>query len=62
MLEKSKKKPVLREEQVLTDKNSEKYTGEWCGTERHGKGKLVLKDGSIFEGYWLNDQKNGFGR
>ena len=42
----------------------EKYTGEWSVSTgmRHGKGVLVILDGSIYEGYWLNDKKNGFGR
>ena len=44
-----------REEQVLSDKNMEKYTGEWSESNRHGKGKMVLLDGSTYEGYWLND-------
>ena len=62
MLESSGLTPVFCEEKGLTDDNSKKYTGEWSGTRRHGKGKLVLRDGSIYEGYWLNDMKNGFGR
>ena len=42
----------------------EKYTGEWSISTgmRHGKGNLVIIDGSIYEGYWINDKKNGFGR
>ena len=54
--------PESRETKVLTEKNMEKYTGEWYGSHRHGTGKMVLIDGSICEGYWLNDKKNGFGR
>ena len=62
MLDSSGLTPEAREEQVLSDKNMEKYTGEWCEANRHGKGKMVLLDGSTYEGYWLNDAKNGFGR
>jgi hypothetical protein len=29
------------------------YVGEWSKTGlRHGKGKVIFKDGSIFEGHW----------
>ena len=52
-----------RETKTLAD-SLEKYTGEWSVSTgmRHGKGVLVILDGSIYEGYWLNDKKNGFGR
>lgn len=62
MIQESGKTPETREMKTLTEKNMEKYTGEWYGAERHGTGKMVLIDGSIYEGYWLNDKKNGFGR
>ena len=29
---------------------------------RHGTGKQVWKDGSIYEGYWKDNMANGFGR
>ncbi len=29
---------------------------------RHGKGKQVWDDQSIYEGYWQNDKANGKGR
>ena len=53
----------LRETQTLAD-SMEQYTGEWSVSTgmRHGKGKLVILDGSTYEGYWLNDKKNGQGR
>lgn len=35
-----------RETKILYEFNSEKYTGEWVGNKRHGKGLLVLQDGS----------------
>lgn len=52
-----------RETQTLAD-NMEQYTGEWSVSTgmRHGKGKLVILDGSTYEGFWLNDKKNGHGR
>ena len=28
----------------------------------HGDGIAVWPDGSLYEGYWLNDQINGYGR
>jgi hypothetical protein len=39
------------------------YLGQWRrGTEiKEGRGILV-KDGSIYEGYWKNDMENGVGR
>ena len=51
-----------REMRILYDYNNERYTGEWCGEKRHGKGRLVLPDGSLYEGYWCDDKKNGYGR
>ena len=29
---------------------------------RHGKGRFIGSDGSIYEGYWLFDKANGLGR
>ena len=26
-----------------------------------GRGKLIWKDGSIYEGNWVNDMKHGYG-
>ena len=32
------------------------YDGEWTeNNQRQGKGKQIWTDGSIYEGYWLND-------
>ena len=39
MLESSGLTSEFCEEQLLTDKKSVKYTGEWSCTKRHGKGK-----------------------
>ena len=52
----------MRETRILYEYNNEKYTGEWCGDKRHGKGKLVLPDGSVYEGYWNDNKANFFGR
>ena len=30
--------------------------------KRSGQGKQCFSDGSLFEGYWLNDKPNGKGR
>jgi hypothetical protein len=29
---------------------------------RHGKGKQLWKDGSVYEGYWKNNMAHGKGR
>lgn len=44
--------------------NGAKYTGEWLvGTQiREGRGTQVWPDGSIYEGYWKNNQTQGLGR
>jgi hypothetical protein len=28
---------------------------------RHGRGNIIYRDGSIYEGYWKNDKANGRG-
>ena len=39
------------------------YIGEWSSDElRHGKGKQIWSDGSIYEGYWKHDKACGCGR
>ncbi|OMJ65703.1 hypothetical protein SteCoe_37759 [Stentor coeruleus] len=39
------------------------YAGEWNkNNQRHGKGKQVWSDGSMYEGYWINDKACGRGR
>ena len=49
------------------------YLGQWTRNDeeksgidrdemRHGRGKFIWEDGSIFEGYWLYDKMNGYGR
>ncbi len=39
-----------------------KYEGEWENGQRHGKGRLIWKNGKIYEGDWRNDKLNGKGR
>ena len=39
------------------------YTGDWnSDNQRYGKGLQIWKDGSVYEGFWLNDKANGRGR
>jgi hypothetical protein len=42
--------------------NGDVYSGEWCGAERHGLGKLVYASGAYYEGDWVDDKRWGFGR
>lgn len=35
------------------------YDGVFDNGLRSGLGKLVLRDGTVFEGTWANDKKNG---
>ena len=62
MLAEAGVQPEKRPTQILQTRNKEQYTGEWYGSKRHGRGKMVLLDGSTYEGYWLNDMMNGYGR
>ena len=41
--------------------NGEVYEGHWAFDKPHGKGKLRLKDGSVFEGEYNNGEMNGYG-
>jgi len=38
-----------------------KYEGEQKEGMRHGKGKQIFEDGSIYEGEWKNDKREGYG-
>ena len=50
------KGPVLMENRAI-------FIGEWNHNNlRHGKGKQIWPDGSMYEGYWDNDRANGKGR
>jgi hypothetical protein len=44
--------------------NGAKYEGEWLlGNEvRQGKGKQIWPDGSLYEGWWVDNKANGKGR
>ena len=35
--------------------------GEYKNGVRHGKGKYTSKEGDIFEGFYMNGKKNGYG-
>ena len=60
MLKRSNAQPQEKPmQQLLEQQNFERYTGEWVGKQRHGRGKSVALDGSTYEGYWMNDKKNG---
>lgn len=37
------------------------YTGEWLDGQKHGIGKMLYKDGRIYEGKWGNGLPNGEG-
>jgi hypothetical protein len=55
--------PVIYRDVVVLD-NDAKYEGEWkFGTIiRQGKGKQVWPDGSIYEGYFVNNMASGTGK
>lgn len=43
--------------------NDDVYSGEWNESDQfHGKGVLYSTDGSIFEGYWCDGEKDTRGR
>jgi len=64
MLKRSGAQPQQQKplQHLLEQQNFERYTGEWVGKQRHGRGKSVTLDGSTYEGYWMHDKKNGLGR
>ena len=39
-----------------------KYTGEMSGSMRHGRGTYIAPDGGRYEGYFIQDKKEGYGR
>ena len=51
-----------RDQQTL--KSESVYLGEWLVGKniREGRGIQVWPDGSLYEGYWQNNQANGTGR
>jgi hypothetical protein len=38
------------------------YEGEWLDGKKEGKGKIIFRSGSIFEGSFKNDLKEGYGK
>lgn len=38
------------------------YIGQWNQNKMHGIGIEILKDGSIYFGYWKDNKKNGLGK
>ena len=49
---------------MMVLENSARYEGEWLiGTQiRQGRGIQVWPDGSMYEGYWMDNKANGKGR
>ena len=45
----------------MTQSNGMCYIGQFRNGVTNGKGKLISKDGSYFDGYWLNGEKSGVG-
>lgn len=43
-------------------KNDGVYEGEWKNAMRDGQGKYVWPDRSFYEGDWVEDKANGFGK
>ena len=43
-------------------KNGGVYDGEWKNAMRDGSGKYVWPDRSYYEGEWVEDKANGFGK
>jgi hypothetical protein len=41
--------------------NSQSYDGEWRSNMRDGEGTLYHVDGSVFKGFFRNDEKYGIG-
>ena len=48
---------------LVVMEDGKEYEGEWDSEgQRSGKGVSRGVDGSLYEGFWLNGQKNGKGR
>ena len=39
----------------------DEYLGEIKNGKRDGRGAIVYKDGSSYDGDWANDQRHGYG-
>ena len=61
---KNKTENQLENRPVQIVENKTKYKGQWIkDTEiREGKGTAIKPDGTIYEGWWANNQANGNGR
>ena len=60
---------ALAEEGLVSETRDEsrveddaKYTGEWHGQERHGRGTQIWPNGMRYDGFWIHDEFNGHGR
>ena len=55
-------KVEVREMIIL--ENQARYEGQWLRGQqvRQGQGKQIWPDGSMYEGYWLDNKANGKGR
>lgn len=42
--------------------NCNTYVGQYKKGLRHGEGREISKDGSLYEGTWADDKKHGKGR
>ena len=39
----------------------DRYVGQWLNGKRNGIGKFFYSNGSIYEGFWKDNKKEGFG-
>ena len=47
---------------AIIDSNGDSYEGQWDQFgQKSGQGKLIMKDGTIYEGSWANDMFDGIG-
>ena len=42
-------------------KNGARYTGQWKGQDRHGKGEQIWQDGARYKGDWRYNKAHGEG-
>ena len=53
---------VSRKDEVILP-SKVKYTGEWSEKgKRHGRATQIWPDGARYDGYFLNDHQEGYGR
>ena len=54
----------LEERNCVELENHARYEGEWIQDKeiRQGMGKQIWPDGSMYEGWWLDNKANGKGR